>query len=168
MLTNKKHYIIFISNYVLSNPGAGAWTSVIYDASSPETKPLKRYNNYLSETTPNFLSLEAIVETIESINPNIQLTIIHDSSYLSNIITKWIFIWESKNFLTAGGKQMNNAVLIKSLSRQRKNRDINFIYTGNKDKPVYITMANQFSRLFLYDKYPKISPARILDRINNS
>jgi len=149
----------------MSNPGAGAWTSVIYDASSSDTKSLKRYNNFLSETTPNFLALEAVVETIESISPKIELTVVHDSSYLYNIITKWIFLWESKSFLTAGSKPINNAELIKTLSKQRKSRNINFIYTGNKDKPIYIRMANQFSRLYLFDKLSKITPAEILKRI---
>lgn len=98
---------------------------------------------------------------ISKVDKAVSLTIVHDSSYIDNILTKWIFKWESKDFLAAGNKPIQNAELVKSLSKLRKKRDVSFIYTGNTEKPIYNLMCNHTSRIMVYSRIHKKTPADI-------
>jgi ribonuclease HI len=157
----RKHYIAFTSHFIISNPGSGAWTSAVYEVGDLNDKNRKRYNNYLKETTSNYLDLEAIVKTIETIAPKSKLSIIHDSSYVDKIITRWIFKWEANNFITNQSNPLSNLEMIKRLSILRKSHNVEFIYTGSKDKPIYNQMAQQFSKLYLHSRLKKDTPEDI-------
>lgn len=162
MFNRKNHYIVFTSSFVTANPGAGSWTSVIYDSTSNDTKSLKRYSNFHLDTTPNILDLEAIVDTLDKIKSNIEVTIVHDSNYINKVMTKWIFLWEEKDFKTSGGKPISNSELVKKLSKLRHSRKVCFIYTARNEKPIYNTMANYYSRLYTLGSIEKKPPADIL------
>lgn len=168
MYSRKNHYIIFTSSFVAANPGAGAWASAVYDSQSKENKTLKRYSKFHAGTTPNFLDIEAIIETAKAFRSGIDLTFVHNSNYLNNVISKWIFIWEDTDFLTKQGKPISNSELVKALSKLRHKRNLNFVFVDRKEKPVYTQMVNEQAKLYTLSNLDKISPVETLHRITKS
>ena len=168
MHSRKNHYIVFTSSFVTTNPGAGSWASAVYDSYSKENKSLKRYSNFHVSTTPNFLDIESIIETAKTIKGGIDVTFVHNSRYLHNVITKWIFIWEETEFKTQQGKPISNYELIIKLSRLRKQRKLEFIFVDRKEKPIYTQMVNEQAKLYTFTHLEKISPAETVKRIANS
>lgn len=157
-MLKKKHHIAFTAHANLSNPGPGAWSSVIYESGDKNNKHRKRLNNFKDSATAQYLDLEAIVTTIESVSPRAKLSIIHDSAYIDKVLNKWIFIWEAKGYITSQNKPVNNLELVQKLSTLRKSHDVEFIYTKKSRNSVYTQTSQLLAKLFLLANIEKNPP----------
>ena len=148
----------------MTNPGAGAWRAEIYKGHTEDTELFKKYNKFYKKTTANFLELNAIVEATKIVDPKIRLTIVHKSKYIDDIITKWIFQWEKRDFRTSNKEKLANHDEIVKLNDIINNHNVRFIYTG-RHTPIYISICQLRAKEFLYRSIEKSSPIKIIETL---
>lgn len=93
--------IIYTDGSCLGNPGPGGWAfaSGRYEDSGGE-----------HNTTNNRMELTAVRRALEFCRENTirDVTIITDSAYVKNGITKWIHAWKENGWRTAAGGDVKN------------------------------------------------------------
>ncbi|MDP2565798.1 RNase H family protein [Pseudoalteromonas marina] len=161
----KQHYILFISSYILSNPGPGAWAAELYKDTSDEVITVQTYNNFYSSTTVNYLELHAIIAGIKVVKPHNKLTIVHKSAYLNNVLTKWIFQWKSREFKTTNKKHIKHHKEIQHLNElMNSHKDVEVIYV-EKETPVFTTLCKLNAQKVVLEKVKKKPPIQIINQL---
>lgn len=164
----EQHYILFISSYILSNPGAGAWAAELYKGNSDEVETLQTYNKFYPNTTVNYLELCAIIAGIKIVKPNHKLTIVHKSAYIKNVLKHWIFQWKSRQFKTAKNKDIKHHKEIAHLSELLdKHKNINFIYVEH-ETPMFTTLCKLRAQKTVLKNIKKKSPTLIVEQLSRS
>lgn len=96
---------IYTDGACSGNPGNGGWAAVII---YPENR-LIELGGGESDTTNNRMEMTAAISALECIkNRNEKIKIYSDSSLLINGITKWIYSWKKKNWITSQGNSVAN------------------------------------------------------------
>lgn len=97
------------------NPGPGGW-GVVLQALDGETVVKEReISGGEDETTNNRMELTAAIQALKALDRPSQITIITDSTYVRDGITKWIHGWKRNGWKTAAKKPVKNDDLWKSL-----------------------------------------------------
>ncbi len=160
----EQHYILFISSYILANPGPGAWAAELYKGNSDEVQTVQTYNNFYPNTTVNYLELCAMIAGIKVIKPNHKLTIVHKSAYLNNVLTKWIFQWKNREFKTSNNKNIKHHKEIEHLNELiKKHTNIEVVYI-EKETPIFITLCKLRAQKTVLRKVKKKSPQQIVNQ----
>ena len=106
------------------NPGPGGW-GVLLLAKDGETIVKKReLSGGAAQTTNNQMELMAAITALETLSGPSRITVVTDSSYVKDGITKWIFGWKKKDWRTASKKPVKNADLWKRLDAATERHDI--------------------------------------------
>lgn len=85
------------------NPGPGGW-GVLLVAKQGETElKTRELCGGESETTNNRMELLAAINALETLDKPSTLTVITDSSYVKDGITKWIHSWKRNGWKKKGG-----------------------------------------------------------------
>ena len=94
------------------NPGPGGW-GVVLQATDAAGRVLKTRTLCGGEahTTNNRMELMAAITALETLNKNSNITLITDSIYVRDGITKWLAGWRQKNWKTASKKPVKNVDL---------------------------------------------------------
>ena len=97
------------------NPGPGGWGTILiaYDGNDEVRK--RELNGGSALTTNNQLELMAAIAALEALERPSTLTVVTDSVYVKDGITKWIFGWKKKGWKTAANKPVKNEELWKRL-----------------------------------------------------
>ncbi|MEM7684603.1 MAG: ribonuclease HI, partial [Pseudomonadota bacterium] len=96
------------------NPGPGGW-GVVLQALDGETVVKEReISGGEDETTNNRMELTAAIQALKALDRPSQITIITDSTYVRDGITKWIHGWKRNGWKTAAKKPVKNDDLWKS------------------------------------------------------
>jgi len=98
------------------NPGPGGW-GVLLIAKDGETVLKERELN-------NQMELMAAITALETLSGPSTITIVTDSSYVKDGITKWIYGWKAKGWKTAGKKPVKNEDLWKRLDAATARHDV--------------------------------------------
>ena len=78
------------------------------------------------ETTNNQMELTAAIMALEALEKPSKITIVTDSSYVKDGITKWIFAWKRNGWKTAAKKSVKNEELWKSLENATQIHDVSW------------------------------------------
>lgn len=106
------------------NPGPGGW-GVLMRAMDGDTIVKEReLNGGAAETTNNQMELMAAITALETLSKTSAITIVTDSSYVKDGITKWIFGWKAKGWKTAAKKPVKNEELWKRLDAATGRHDV--------------------------------------------
>lgn len=85
------------------NPGPGGW-GVLMQAKDGETVVKERtLNGGAQETTNNQMELMAAITALETLERPSTITVVTDSSYVKDGITKWIHGWKRNGWKKKGG-----------------------------------------------------------------
>lgn len=85
------------------NPGPGGW-GVLLIARDGETElKTRELCGGESETTNNRMELSAAINALETLEKPSVITVITDSSYVKDGITKWIHSWKRNGWKKKGG-----------------------------------------------------------------
>jgi len=85
------------------NPGPGGW-GVLMRATEGERVVKERYlNGGEALTTNNRMELMAAISALEALSRATSLTVVTDSSYVKDGITKWIHAWKRNGWTKKGG-----------------------------------------------------------------
>ena len=93
------------------NPGPGGWGVLMRATKDDEILKERELNGGERETTNNRMELMAAISALEALERSSTITIITDSSYVKDGVTKWIHGWKRNGWKTAAKKPVKNAEL---------------------------------------------------------
>ncbi len=106
------------------NPGPGGW-GVILQAMDGETVVKEReLSGGAPETTNNRMELMAAIAALEALGRSSSITVVTDSTYLRDGITKWIHGWKRNGWKTAAKKDVKNADLWQRLDALTRDHEV--------------------------------------------
>lgn len=100
------------------NPGPGGWGVVIQAVEAGTVVKERTLNGGAAETTNNRMELTAAIQALAAMDRPTRLTLVTDSTYVRDGITKWIHGWEANGWRTASRKPVKNAELWQALATQ--------------------------------------------------
>ena len=133
---------IYTDGACKGNPGPGGWGALLQ-----YNQHKKEINGFSLETTNNIMELTAVIEALSIIKKTSDITIITDSNYVKDGITKWIDNWKNKGWKTANKKPVKNKELWEKLDSLKNNHNITWEWvrghTGNPGNEKADELANQ-------------------------
>ena len=97
------------------NPGPGGWGALLVARNGDAVLKERELCGGEAETTNNRMELLAAINALEALDRATELTIVTDSSYVKDGITKWIHGWKARGWKTAAKKPVKNEDLWKRL-----------------------------------------------------
>ena len=97
---------IFTDGACSGNPGPGGWGAILIFG-----RHRKELSGGAAETTNNRMELMAAITALEALDRPSTLTVVTDSNYVKDGITKWIFGWKKNGWKTAAKKPVKNVDL---------------------------------------------------------
>ena len=108
------------------NPGPGGWGVLMVAKEGSSVIKTKDLSGGTVETTNNQMELTAAIMALEALEKPSKITIVTDSSYVKDGITKWIFAWKKNGWKTAAKKSVKNEELWKRLENATQIHDVSW------------------------------------------
>ena len=106
------------------NPGPGGWGVLMIARDGDTVVKERELSGGAPETTNNRMELMAAITALETLARPSALTVVTDSSYVKDGITKWLFGWKKNGWRTAAKKPVKNAELWQRLDAATQSHDI--------------------------------------------
>lgn len=114
---------IFTDGSSRGNPGPGGWGAVIVDSQGGDkVGEVIELGGRSAQTTNNRMEINAALSALEEVltmkrafAADEVVTIFTDSSYLINGITKWVYGWKEKGWITSQKEEVQNRDLWEAL-----------------------------------------------------
>lgn len=97
------------------NPGPGGWGVLLIAKDGDTVLKEKELCGGEPDTTNNRMELTAAISALTSLNRRAAITIVTDSSYVKEGLTKWIHGWKRNGWKTAAKKPVKNEDLWRQL-----------------------------------------------------
>lgn len=85
------------------NPGPGGWGALLIARDGETVLKERELNGGEADTTNNRMELLAAINALETLDRGTTLTVVTDSSYVKDGITKWIHGWKRNGWKKKGG-----------------------------------------------------------------
>jgi len=108
------------------NPGPGGWGVLMVAKEGSSVIKTRDLSGGTVETTNNQMELTAAIMALEALEKPSKITIVTDSSYVKDGITKWIFAWKKNGWKTAAKKSVKNEELWKRLENATQIHDVSW------------------------------------------
>ena len=108
------------------NPGPGGWGVLLLAKDGETTMKTRSLSGGSAETTNNQMELTAAIMALEALQRPSSITIVTDSSYVKDGITKWIFSWKKNGWKTAAKKAVKNEELWKKLDIETQRHEVSW------------------------------------------
>ncbi|PTX57315.1 ribonuclease HI [Litoreibacter ponti] len=105
------------------NPGPGGWGALLIARDGDTVVKERELSGGAAETTNNRMELMAAITALETLERATKLTVVTDSAYVKDGITKWIYGWKAKGWKKKGG-EIKNLDLWKRLDEARARHDV--------------------------------------------
>ncbi|MCF2905753.1 ribonuclease HI [Octadecabacter sp. CECT 8868] len=105
------------------NPGPGGWGAVLIARDGDTVVKERDLKGGEAHTTNNRMELLAAINALETLSNPSKLTLVTDSSYVKDGITKWIYGWKAKGWKKKGG-EIKNIDLWQRLDEARNRHDV--------------------------------------------
>lgn len=106
------------------NPGPGGWGTILIARDGDAEVKKRELNGGAALTTNNQMELMAAISALEALERPSALTVVTDSVYVKDGITKWIFGWKKNGWKTATNKPVKNEELWKRLDAATVRHDV--------------------------------------------
>jgi ribonuclease HI len=93
------------------NPGPGGWGAVLQAMEGERVVRERELSGAEAATTNNRMELMAAIAALEALERPAGITVVTDSIYLRDGISKWIHGWKRNGWKTADRKPVKNAEL---------------------------------------------------------
>lgn len=93
------------------NPGPGGWGVILQAMDGDELVRDRELSGGEDDTTNNRMEMTAAIMALETLERPASITIVTDSTYLRDGITKWIHGWKRNGWKTSAKKPVKNADL---------------------------------------------------------
>ena len=97
------------------NPGPGGWGALLIAKDGDTLLKSRELFGGERNTTNNRMELLAAINALNALDMPSIITVVTDSVYVKDGITKWIFGWKSRGWKTAAKKPVKNVELWKDL-----------------------------------------------------
>jgi ribonuclease HI len=133
---------IYTDGACRGNPGPGGWgVLLIYNDSK------KSIYGGEHQTTNNRMEMQAIIEAMNAIRSECDITLYTDSKYVMDGVNKWLPNWKEHGWRTANKKPVKNQDLWQLLDQSISTHNINWQWvrghTGNPGNEEADTLANK-------------------------
>ncbi len=108
------------------NPGPGGWGALLIARDGDEIVKEREVNGGEPDTTNNRMELRAAIEALSSLKRRTEVTIVTDSSYVKDGLTKWIHGWKRNGWKTAAKKPVKNEDLWRALDSAVAQHDVSW------------------------------------------
>jgi len=108
------------------NPGPGGWGALLIARDGNTVIKERSLNGGEADTTNNRMELTAAIEALEALERPSEITIVTDSSYVKDGLTKWIFGWKRNGWKTAAKKPVKNVDLWKQLDAAQSRHQVSW------------------------------------------
>ncbi|MDP5086296.1 MAG: ribonuclease HI [Yoonia sp.] len=85
------------------NPGPGGWGALLVARNGDTVVKERALSGGEAETTNNRMELLAAIAALETLDRSTKLTVVTDSAYVKDGITKWIHGWKRNGWKKKGG-----------------------------------------------------------------
>lgn len=106
------------------NPGPGGWGAILIARDGDAVVKERELSGGAALATNNKMELMAAIAALEALAGPSKITVVTDSSYVKDGITKWIFGWKSRGWKTAAKKPVKNEDLWKRLEAATTRHDV--------------------------------------------
>ncbi|MFV0432000.1 MAG: ribonuclease HI [Alphaproteobacteria bacterium] len=143
-----KHVEIFTDGACSGNPGPGGWGAIL------RYKGLdKEMNGYAPQTTNNQMELTAAIEALKALKEPCKVTLVTDSNYVKDGITRWIFNWKKNNWRTAQKKPVKNQELWQALDKEISRHDMTWQWVKGHKGHVENERADELARMAIAEHH---------------
>jgi ribonuclease HI len=106
------------------NPGPGGWGVVLQAINANYVVKERELSGGASETTNNQMELMAAISALETLERASTITVVTDSSYVKDGVSKWIHGWKRNGWKTAAKKPVKNVELWQRLDIARSRHNV--------------------------------------------
>ena len=118
------------------NPGPGGWGVVLQAKDGDALLKERELCGGAAETTNNRMELTAAIEALETLERESKITLITDSVYVKDGITKWLWGWKKNGWCTAAKKPVKNAELWQKLDAAQARHQVTWQWVkGHAGQP---------------------------------
>ena len=128
------------------NPGPGGWGVLMVAKEGSSVIKTRDLSGGTVETTNNQMELTAAIMALEALEKPSKITIVTDSSYVKDGITKWIFAWKRNGWKTAAKKSVKNEELWKRLENATQIHDVSWEWIKGHAGHLENERADQLAR----------------------
>jgi ribonuclease HI len=104
------------------NPGPGGWGALLIAREGDRVVKERELSGGEAETTNNRMELLAAITALETLDRPTKLTVVTDSAYVKDGITKWIHGWKRNGWKKKGG--LKNVELWQRLDAAAARHDV--------------------------------------------
>lgn len=116
MTDNALRLVAYTDGACSGNPGPGGWGALLLAfGRDGEVVRERELSGGAPETTNNRMELTAAAEALEALRRPSTLTLVTDSAYVKDGVTKWIHGWKARGWRTADKKPVKNEDLWRRL-----------------------------------------------------
>ncbi|MEO1424807.1 MAG: ribonuclease HI [Pseudomonadota bacterium] len=108
------------------NPGPGGWGVLLQARDGAAVVKERELSGGAPDTTNNRMELMAAITALETLERPSTVTIITDSTYVKDGLTKWIHGWKRNGWRTASKKPVKNAELWQRLDAAQDRHEVHW------------------------------------------
>ncbi|SOH95067.1 ribonuclease HI [Monaibacterium marinum] len=108
------------------NPGPGGWGVLLQAKDGAEIVKERELSGGDPQTTNNRMELMAAISALETLGRPAAVTVVTDSSYVKDGLTKWIHGWKRNGWKTAAKKPVKNEELWKRLDEAQQRHQVSW------------------------------------------
>ncbi len=106
------------------NPGPGGWGLILQARKGDTVVKERELSGGAADTTNNRMELSAAIAALETLARPSKITVVTDSVYVRDGITKWLHGWKRNGWKTAAKKPVKNEDLWRQLDAARARHDV--------------------------------------------
>lgn len=119
----------FVDGACSGNPGPGGWGVVLQARKNGKIVKKRELSGGEKHTTNNRMELTAAIRALESLTRSAEITMVTDSQYVKNGITRWIKKWKSEGWSRRSGEPVKNVDLWRQLDHARERHKVKWEWT---------------------------------------
>ena len=138
---------IYTDGACSGNPGPGGWGALLVAKKDGKIISEKEIYGGSSNTTNNRMELTAAIKGIEALKKRSIVTIVTDSRYLQDGMTKWLIQWTKNNWKNAQKKEIKNVDLWKEIYTLSNSHNISWKWVKGHNKHEENEKADYLARI---------------------
>jgi ribonuclease HI len=139
-----REFFAYTDGACSGNPGPGGWGALLVAREGGAVLKTRELGGGEALTTNNRMELMAAIAALESLDRPSTLTVITDSAYVKDGITKWIHSWKRNGWTKKGG--LKNADLWQRLDLARQRHQVTWEWVRGHDGHPENERADQLAR----------------------
>ena len=138
---------IYTDGACSGNPGPGGWGALLIAQKNGQIVSKKEIYGGEQKTTNNRMELMAAIKALDVLKKTSDVTIVTDSKYLKDGMTKWLNQWLANNWRNSAKQQVKNVDLWKKIYNLSKIHKISWAWVKGHDNHEENEKADYLARL---------------------